>query len=248
MSSDNHAGRPPAFLSITGLTVGYGGPPVISNVDASIGLGEVVSVVGPNGAGKSTLLKAVAGILTPNAGRVLLETNEITGLRSDQLARRGVGYVPQVNDCFEALTVTENLEMGGYLLNRADSLRRQEEVLEIMPTLKRMLKRPAVKLSGGERKMLAVARVLMLKPRLLLLDEPTANLSPEVSTNLLHNHIRALGNSGTAVFIVEQKAQAALEISDWTYVLASGGVKISASSKSLLAREDLGEVFLGRSA
>jgi ABC-type branched-subunit amino acid transport system ATPase component len=190
----------------------------------------------------------VAGILVPSAGKVMLDEKDITRFRSDQLARMGVGYVPQVNDCFEALTVTENLEMGGYLLDRATSSRRQKEVLEIMPALKRMLKRPAIKLSGGERKMLAVARVLMLSPRVLLLDEPTANLSPEVSTRLLHDHIRALGNAGTAVFIVEQKAHAALEISDWTYVLASGSVKISARSEVLLAREDLGEVFLGRSA
>lgn len=248
MSLDNSAERPPPYLSITALTVGYGGPPIISQVDASVGLGEVVSVVGPNGAGKSTLLKGIAGILTPSAGKVLLGEKDITGLRSDLLARRGIGYVPQFNDCFEALTVIENLEMGGYLLDRAGSIRRQEEVLEIMPALKRMLKRPALKLSGGERKMLAVARVLMLKPKVLLLDEPTANLSPEISSRLLHDHIRALGSSGTAVFIVEQKAQAALEISDWTYVLASGSVKISAKSEVLLAREDLGEVFLGRSA
>ena len=154
--------------------------------------------------------------------------------------------MPQVKDVFDTLTVADNLDMGGYLLARSDIPSRVEAVLTIFPALKPMLRRTASKLSGGERKMLAIARVLMLQPRLLVLDEPTSNLSSELSTTLLENHVQHLGDSGVAVLIVEQKALAALAISDWAYVMAAGTMKFSSNAKELLARPDLGEVFLGR--
>jgi ABC-type branched-subunit amino acid transport system ATPase component len=136
--------------------------------------------------------------------------------------------------------------MGGYLLNKSATATRTEAVLEIFPALKKMLKRTASKLSGGERKMLAMARVLMLEPRILVLDEPTSNLSAELSRMLLEEHVRRLGRAGTAVLIVEQKALAALTISDWAYVMAGGAMKVSSAAKELLERKDIGEVFLGR--
>jgi ABC-type branched-subunit amino acid transport system ATPase component len=244
-SSADGSGRPAAHLIVENVSAGYGGAPIVNGASASVGLGEIVTIVGPNGAGKSTFLKAVVGMIPALTGQVRLADEDVTNMSAHHLARRGLGYVPQVNDVFETLTVLDNLAMGGYLLSRPQVAVRTEAVLEIFPALKRMLKRTASKLSGGERKMLAMARVLMLEPRVLVLDEPTSNLSAELSRVLLEDHVSRLGKSGTAVLIVEQKALAALTISDWAYVMAGGVMKVSAAAKELLSRKDIGEVFLG---
>ena len=219
-SSDSESGRPKPYLQVDDLSAGYGGAPIVKGASANVGLGEIVTIVGPNGAGKSTLLKAIVGMIPAMSGRVLLGDEDVTNMHANNLAKRGLGYVPQVNDVFDTLTVVDNLAMGGYLLNRSEIARRSESVLEVFPALKRMLKRTASKLSGGERKMLAMARVLMLEPRMLVLDEPTSNLSADLSRMLLEDHVHRLGRAGTAVLIVEQKALAALTISDWAYVMA----------------------------
>jgi ABC-type branched-subunit amino acid transport system ATPase component len=247
-SSASEAGRPKPHLQVEDLSAGYGGAAIVNSASASVGLGEIVTIVGPNGAGKSTFLKAVVGMIPAMAGRVVLGSEDVTNMRANHLARRGLGYVPQVNDVFDTLTVIDNLAMGGYLLNRSDVASRTEAVLDVFPALKRMLKRTASKLSGGERKMLAMARVLMLEPKVLVLDEPTSGLSSDLARMLLEEHVRRLGQGGTAVLIVEQKALAALTISDWSYVMAGGTVKISSSARDLLARKDIGEVFLGRTS
>jgi branched-chain amino acid transport system ATP-binding protein len=174
-------GRPAASLRAEHITSGYGGVPVIRDVSISVGPSEIVAIIGPNGAGKSTLLKSLVGILRVTGGRILLGADDVTNHPPEELARRGVGYVPQVNDIFEPLTVLENLEMGGYLLTGAQVRTRVAEVGDVFPQLPPMLKRRADKLSGGERKMLAIARVLMLDPKVLILDEPTANLSPKLA-------------------------------------------------------------------
>ncbi len=246
ISSDNESGRPKAHLRVDGLSAGYGGAPIVNGASASVGLGEIVTIVGPNGAGKSTFLKAVVGMIPAMSGSVRLGDEDVTNMAANDLAKRGLGYVPQVNDVFETLSVVDNLAMGGYLLTRAEVAGHTERVLEIFPALKKMLKRTASKLSGGERKMLAMARVLMLDPSMLVLDEPTSNLSAELSRMLLEEHVQRLGKAGTAVLIVEQKALAALTISHWAYVMAGGAVKVSSAASDLLAREDIGEVFLGR--
>jgi ABC-type branched-subunit amino acid transport system ATPase component len=209
---------------------------------------ESVTTVGPNGAGKSTLLKAVVGMIPAMGGTVHLAGEDVTNMPANQLAKRGLGYVPQVNDVFDTLSVLDNLAMGAYLLPRPEVPARTAAVLDIFPALKRMLKRTASKLSGGERKMLAMARVLMLQPRLLVLDEPTSNLSADLSRMLLEDHVSRLGKAGTAILIVEQKALAALKISDWAYVMAGGTMKVSAAAAELLLRKDIGEVFLGRTS
>src|SRR6195256_1570489 len=246
VSSLSQSGRPKAPLRVDDLTAGYGGAPIVNGASASVGLGEIVTIVGPNGAGKSTFLKAVVGMIPAMSGRVMIGDEDVTNMHANLLARRGLGYVPQVNDVFETLSVVDNLAMGGYLLDKSAATSRPEAVLEGFPALKKMLKRTASKLSGGERKMLAMARVLMLEPRILVLDEPTSNLSAELSRMLLEEHVKRLGRSGTAVLIVEQKALAALTISDWAYVMAGGAMKVSAAAKDLLERKDIGEVFLGR--
>ena len=244
-TSASAGGRPRAYLEVGNLTAGYGGAPIVNGASASVGLGEIVTIVGPNGAGKSTFLKAVVGMIPAISGRVLLAGEDVTNMRANHLARRGLGYVPQVNYVFDTLTVIDNLAMGGYLLERSLVPARVAAVLDIFPKLKQMLRRTASKLSGGERKMLAMARVLMLEPKLLVLDEPTSNLSAELSRTLLEEHVSRLGETGTAILIVEQKALAALQISDWAYVMAGGTMKVSSAAKELLARKDIGEVFLG---
>jgi ABC-type branched-subunit amino acid transport system ATPase component len=237
--------RPAALLRADGVTAGYGGVPIVRDVSLSVGSGEIVAIIGPNGAGKSTLLKALVGILHVSAGRVMLGDDEVTNRPPEELARRGVGYVPQVQDIFEPLTVLENLDMGGYLLRPSTIRTRIAEVLEVFPQLKPMLKRRADKLSGGERKMLAIARVLMLDPRVLILDEPTANLAPQLADKLLREQVRGLGALGKAVVLVEQRARAALDIAAWTSVLVSGSTRMEGRPGELLDRQDFEELFLG---
>jgi ABC-type branched-subunit amino acid transport system ATPase component len=239
------AARPAPSLRAEGVTSGYGGVPVVRDVSIDVGPGEVVAIIGPNGAGKSTLLKSLVGILRITEGHVRLGSDDVTNHAPEELARRGVGYVPQVNDIFEPLSVVENLEMGGYLLKRHEIKSRIDEVTAVFPQLAPMLKRRADKLSGGERKMLAIGRVLMLDPTVLILDEPTANLSPKLADTLLHDHVRRLANLGKAVLLVEQRARAAMEIATWTIVLVSGSTKLEGRPGELLGRQDFEELFLG---
>jgi len=238
--------RSSALVTVDSLVSGYGRVPVISDVSLTAGRGEVVSIVGPNGAGKSTLLKAIVGVIPVMSGRVQLDGRDITNMRADRLASKGLGYVPQTRDLFDTLTVRENLEMGGYTLPNRQVAQRIEEVLEMFPALRPMLGRLALRLSGGERKMLAMGRVLMLKPSLLVLDEPTAGLSPALARNVLREHVRRLADSGAAVLLVEQKALEALEISDWAHLLVNGRTAMAGSARELLARDDIREVFLGQ--
>lgn len=238
-------GRPAPSLRAEHVTSGYGGVPVIRDVSISVGPKEIVAIIGPNGAGKSTLLKSLVGILRVTGGRVLLGEDDVTNHPPEDLAKRGVGYVPQVNDIFEPLTVLENLEMGGYLLTSAQVRTRVAEVGDVFPQLPPMLKRRADKLSGGERKMLAIARVLMLDPKVLILDEPTANLSPKLADALLTEHVKRLASIGKAVLLVEQRARAALQIADWTSVLVSGSTRLEGRPAELLKRQDFEELFLG---
>ena len=245
-SSSNHNPRPTSHLAVRDLTAGYGGVPVITDISIDAGHGEIVALLGPNGAGKSTLLKALMGILTIDSGSVHLGDLDVTGMSTDNLARHGVGYVPQTRDVFAKLRVRENLEMGGYLLDAATTRDRIEEVVAYFPALGRLLHRPATNLSGGERKMLAIGRVLMVRPTLMVLDEPTAGLSPELSRKLLHEYISRLAAEGMTILLVEQKATAALEMADWAYVLVSGASRLAGPARDLLEDDDFGEVFLGK--
>jgi ABC-type branched-subunit amino acid transport system ATPase component len=239
------AGRPPPVLVAEKVTAGYGGVPVVRDLSVQVGAGETVAVIGPNGAGKSTFLKALVGILRVTSGRVLLGGADVTNHAPEELARRGVGYVPQVGDIFEPLTVAENLEMGGFLLQPARVRPRIGEVCEVFPQLGSMLKRRADKLSGGERKMLAIARVLMLNPEVLILDEPTANLALKLADAVLREHVRRLAELGKAVLLVEQRARAVLEVATWTTVLVSGTIRLEGRPGELLERPDFEELFLG---
>ena len=227
------------------VTAGYGGDPIIRGISLQAMPGQVVSIVGPNGSGKSTLLKSLVGILRVSAGRVLVGDRDVTNTPPEEVARAGVGYVPQVDDVFAPLSVRENLEMGGYLLARSEVGARIEHVLSVFPRLGTMIGRPAGKLSGGERKMLAMGRVLMLEPAVFLLDEPTANLAPAIAGSLLEEHIRRLAERGAAVLIVEQRAKAVLAISDHTYVLGGGELRMEGTPAELSGSPDFVDSFLG---
>jgi ABC-type branched-subunit amino acid transport system ATPase component len=247
MSSVSNADIAPA-LAIRDLVAGYGDITVVDGVSLEVPTGKVVAVAGPNGAGKSTLLKAMLGIARVMSGKVFLEGRDVTDVPLEKLARLGIGYVPQLDDVFDSLKVIENLEMGGYLFNRAERQRRIERVLEVFPHLKANLNRYAETLSGGERKMTAIARVLMLDPKVLVLDEPTANLTPELSRVVLHEQVRPLSALGKSVLLVEQKAVAALEVADWAYLLVRGRVEVSAPAAQVLQDPNMREIFLGRAA
>jgi len=234
-----------ASLRAEAVSAGYGGNPIVREVSVEVAPSEIVSVVGPNGSGKSTLLKAIVGLLPVLSGRVLLGGKDVTGLPPEEMARAGVGYVPQVDDVFAPLSVVENLEMGGYLLPRREVSARVDHVLSVFPQLARMRRRRAGKLSGGERKMLAMGRVLMLQPVLVVLDEPTANLAPAIARSVLNDHVRSLASVGCSVLVVEQRAKAVLEISDRTYVLGGGQVVMEGTPQSLSADPGFVSSFLG---
>ena len=243
MSADHGPGG--AVLRATGVTAGYGGDPVIRGVTVRVEPGQVVSLVGANGSGKSTLLKSLVGVVRVSAGTVAIGELDVTNRPPEDVARAGVGYVPQVDDVFAPLTVRENLEMGGYLLRPKEARARIDQVVAVFPRLGSMLTRSAGKLSGGERKMLAMGRVLMLEPAVFLLDEPTANLAPAIARALLEDHVRRLAQGGASVLIVEQRARAVLAISDRTYVLAGGEVRMAGTPAELATTPAFVESFLG---
>jgi branched-chain amino acid transport system ATP-binding protein len=230
------------------LTAGYNRSPVIHGVSISVAPGEIVSIVGPNGSGKSTLLKAIVGVVETLSGTVHIGHRDVTGWASDEIARIGVGYVPQVDDVFGPLTVRENLEMGGYLLKSRQMEPRIQHVMSVFPRLSQMSGRRASKLSGGERKMLAMGRALMLAPALVVLDEPTANLAPIIAHTVLEEHVRQLAATGASVLIVEQRARAVLEISDRTYVLGGGRLQMEGTPAELSASTEFVDSFLGGGA
>jgi branched-chain amino acid transport system ATP-binding protein len=240
------AARPEPSLEVIGLTAGYGRVPVVSDIEVQVGRGEIVSLVGPNGAGKSTLLKALTGNLPLMSGKYVLAGETVSRCTADALARRGVAYIPQANDTFDTLTVEENLEIGGYLLPRSTLRDRIENSMDAFPQLKEMRNRRGMKLSGGERKMLAMARVLLTNPQLVILDEPTAGLSPQIASQVLTEYVPKL-SANSAVLLVEQRALEALAISSWGYVMIAGRIARSMSAE-VLARTDLADLFLGAAA
>jgi branched-chain amino acid transport system ATP-binding protein len=236
------------MIEAVGLTKRFGSKTAVDQLSFQVRPGHVTGFLGPNGSGKSTFVKAVGGQIPTMAGTVTMDGKDVTGFPSEQLAAMGVGYVPQERDVFAPLTVHENLLMGGYLLPKKDVVARVDEIYQILPRLADLRAATAGNLSGGERKLLAIGRVLMLDPKIVLLDEPTANLSPMATVEVLTEHVRRLAQNNTAVLLVEQKAIRALEISDWTYILVNGSVRLSEPAASLAKRGDIGDLFLGSTA
>jgi ABC-type branched-subunit amino acid transport system ATPase component len=232
-----------AVLAVNEMSTGYGPTIIVHNVSLQAHAGEIVTIIGPNGAGKSTFIKGIAAELK-YTGRVELQGKDVTGRASQDLVRDGLGYVPQIRDVFPSLTVSENLEIGGYMMRKKEVRERRDDVLERFPPLKPAVKRQASTLSGGERKMLAIGRVLMANPRVVLLDEPSAGLSPQY-TRVVHDHIVELAKEGRCIVMVEQRAIEALRMADRAYLLVSGRIRYEGSSTGLLEDEDMGRMFLG---
>lgn len=230
-------------LEAQDVVTGYGEVEILHGVSITVHEGEMVAVIGPNGAGKSTLLKAVFGLLRVSAGRVLLAGEDCTNLRPDQLVVKGLGYVPQVDNVFPSMTIHENLEMGAFVRDNGVH-ERYERVYEMFPDLAGRRGHLAGKLSGGQRQMLALARALMLDPKILLLDEPSASLSP-LMVGVIFERIEAINKAGTAILLVEQNAKEALSVSQRGYVLAMGENRLDGEAKSLLENEEVGRLYLG---
>ncbi|NET38280.1 MAG: ABC transporter ATP-binding protein [Cyanothece sp. SIO1E1] len=204
---------------------------------------ELVAVIGPNGAGKSTLAKTIFGLLTPHSGTIRFKDEDITQLKSNQIVERGMCYVPQIANVFPSLTVDENLEMGAFIQTGAVAPLK-EGIFATFPVLAERRRQRAGTLSGGERQMLAMGRALMLKPRLLLLDEPSAALSPLLVNNVFEQ-IRQINQTGTAIVLVEQNAKKALAMADRGYVLDTGRDRMEGPGLELLNDPQVGELYLG---
>ncbi|HEY6542605.1 MAG TPA: ABC transporter ATP-binding protein [Ktedonobacteraceae bacterium] len=233
-----------AALAVEGLTAGYGGPPIIEQVSISARRGAITAIVGPNGAGKSTLLKAVAGLIRPAAGRVFVEGKEVTNLPAEKLVRRGIAYVPQVENVFPDLTVRENLDMGGYV-RKSGVRERIEQLFLLFPDLKVAAHRRASTLSGGQRTMLALARGLMVDPAVLILDEPSAGLSPKFQ-GLIWERIEQIRATNVAVLIVEQNTRETLRHAQWAYVLVLGKNRLEGAGRELLEDDEVINLYVGR--
>lgn len=222
---------------------GYGGADILKGASVRVEDKEVVVIIGPNGAGKSTLMKAIFGLVRVRAGEVRVAGEDITNAKPEQMVRRGIAYVPQEHNVFPTLTVRENLEMGAFLI-RGDLTERLEKVYSIFPKLKERQRQQAGLMSGGERQMVAMGRALMIDPVLLMLDEPTAGLSPKLIDETFVR-IQALSRLGIGVLMVEQNAKQALAVADRGYVLATGVNRAEDTGANLLANREIAEMFLG---
>jgi ABC-type branched-subunit amino acid transport system ATPase component len=230
-------------LKAEDITAGYTEVDILHHVGIRVKSGEIVSVIGPNGAGKSTLLKTIFGILRPREGSVTLKDQDITGLKPDKIVRKGISYVPQVDNIFPSMTIQENMEMGAFVRDD-DYSQRMDEIYELFPILKERKKQKAGQLSGGQRQMVAMGRALMLNPQILLLDEPSAGLAPLLVSNIFEK-IKEINASGVAMIIVEQNARQALKMAHYGYVLAMGRNVLDDDGDSLLDNEEVGRLYLG---
>jgi branched-chain amino acid transport system ATP-binding protein len=234
-------------ITIRGLDAGYApGINILNGIDADLHEGEVVTVIGPNGSGKSTLLKAVMGYLDFSSGSIEVDDEPVAGMGVHKRAiEHRIAYVPQVNNVFRPLTVRENLEVGGQHLNRARRKQRIAELMESYPLLAKKAKARADSLSGGERQILAVGRALMTKPKHLLLDEPSAGLSPALTIQIFDAVADIAHRENVSILLVEQNAEQALEISDRAYVLVLGRVVMTGKASEVLSNEEIRHLYLG---
>ena len=232
-----------SLLVAESLYGGYGGGDILNGVSITVGAGEIVVIVGPNGAGKSTAMKALFGLVNVRSGRVVFRDEDITRLPPDRIVGRGLCYVPQEANVFPSLTVQENLDMGAFI-RRDDYGPQIERVFELFPPLKDKRRQPAGTLSGGQRQMVAIGRALMLEPRMLMLDEPTAGLSPQF-IELIFERIREINATGVSILMVEQNARHALSLADRGYVLVLGANRHEGTGPGLLADREVAEMFLG---
>jgi branched-chain amino acid transport system ATP-binding protein len=232
------------ILSVRGLRVSYGTIPALHGIDLEVNKGEIVTLIGANGAGKTTTLRTISGLLKPREGTIEFNGNEITGVKTHIITGRGISHVPEGRGIFANLTVHDNLELGGYL--RKDKIRQEEfeRVYTLFPVLKERIKQNAGTLSGGEQQMLAISRALMAKPTLLLLDEPSLGLAPQM-VQTIFRVIREINAEGTTILLVEQNAHMALVTAHRGYVMETGRITASDDTKALLASDRIKKAYLG---
>jgi len=231
------------YFSSSNMTGGYGGVDILNSCGIEVNQGEISVVVGPNGAGKSTAMKAMLGMISLKSGEIILNGKDISGLTPEDRVAQGIAFVPQTMNIFSELTVEENLEMGAFLRN--DNINKTiEDVYKLFPILKDKKNQLAGELSGGQRQQVAVGRALMTKPSVLMLDEPTAGVSPIVMDELF-DRIIEIKNTGVAIIIVEQNAKQALSIADFGYVLVGGKNKFTGKGSELLNNPEVRKAFLG---
>lgn len=238
------------LLDLHQVRSGYGnGPDILTDVSIQIEQGTSYCIIGPNGAGKSTLLKTIAGLLTPREGTISFEGKEIGGLRPDQVLTAGICFVPQDRTLFPEMTVKENLVMGGYLVRDRGLIdARMERAFELFPLLAERSSQLAQTMSGGEQQMLALARALMIEPKLMMIDEPSLGLAPQVSSQIF-DIIRQLGNEmGITVLLIEQNVRKGLEVADWAFVLDLGTKRFEGPADSILDDPRIRDLYLGKLA
>lgn len=238
-----------AYLEIDNIVAGYSrGPNILQGLTANIEKGQVVCIIGPNGAGKSTLLKVISGLLHPRSGEIRLAGQRISHLRPDQILQRGVCFVPQERSLFPLMTVRENIRMGGYILSdKAELERRIDEVFDMFPHLRARAGQKARTLSGGEQQMLAMGRTLVLQPNVVMLDEPSLGLAPQVVEQVFAM-MQLFTQKGMTILLVEQNARKGLEFSDWCCVLDLGTMLFEGAADSVLDDPRIQELYLGKRA
>ena len=231
------------FLSAENMLGGYGETTILNDCSISVKKGEIAVIVGPNGAGKSTAMKAIFGMLDLRAGNIIFDGKDISNLKPQERVKSGMGFVPQTHNVFTSMTVMENLEIGG-LTNQENLSKNISEVFKLFPVLEEKQKQLVGELSGGQRQQVAVGRALMTNPKLLMLDEPTAGVSPLVVKELFEK-ITSIARTGIAILMVEQNARQALEIADNGFVLVQGENKYTDKGSKLLSNKEVRKAFLG---
>ena len=232
------------LLDVDNVFSGYDKVEILHGISVQVEENEIVTVIGPNGSGKSTLLKTIMGYLIPTRGQVTFEGRNVTRMRADIKVRHGISYVPQLDNIFPSLTVRENLAMGGYFLAKEKFSEQLEKMFRLFPFLNKRLAQKAGTLSGGERQMVAMGSALMVNPKLILLDEPSAGLAPAAALSLF-DKIREINAAGTAILIVEQNAYESLEISRRGYVLAMGKNEFQDNAENILNNPQIKKAYLG---
>ncbi len=232
------------ILDVLDVSAGYGGQPIISDINLHVDQRQITVIIGPNGAGKSTLLKAVFGLNEHLAGEILFEGASIFNAPTAALVPMGISAVPQTNNVFPSLSVEENLDVGTFAAPPPDADATKARILDLFPDLKEKLDQPAGELSGGQRQMVALGRALMSEPRLILLDEPTAGLSPAF-LEVIFDLLKQVRDSGVSILMVEQNAKQALMIADYAYVLVNGANAFEGTGAALLADDEVRRSFLG---